>query len=74
MSERGDKLAKESDLSRAQLLEIIEDANDELADAVPHMNRHTSHEEVRPSAILSFDRMQDAIDILTVADPTRTED
>ena len=68
---RGAELAEKSDTPREELLEVIERANDELCDAVPNMNTYVSHDEVRPSAVSAFDRMQNAIDELSQVDPTR---
>lgn len=70
---RGEDLAAESDATRAELLAAIEQANDELSDAVPAMNRYASHDDVRPSAIQAFDRLQDALDVLADVDPTRSK-
>lgn len=71
MTDRGEELAEKSDATRAELLETIEQASDELNGAVPAMRRYVSHDEVRPSAVQAFDRMQDAIEALGEVDPTR---
>jgi len=52
--------------------EIIEDANDLLAEALHDANVYCGHEEVRPSALRAFDKMQEAHNLLEEIDPSRS--
>lgn len=69
-----ENLAEESDASRQELLEAIEDAGDLLADALRHANRHAKHDETRPSALMAFSNVEDAAIRLGDLDLTRSFD
>jgi hypothetical protein len=69
---RGEELAEASDASREELLEAIEEADDLLVEVLGHANTYVSHEKVRPSATLGFDKAEEAQSVLAEADPTRT--
>ena len=54
--------------------DIVEQANDLLAEALGHARTYASHDEVRPSAIRGFDKVQEAQQLLTEIDHTRSFD
>lgn len=68
---RGAELAEKSDATRAELLEAIEEADDLLADVISHANTYVSHEKIRPSAKMGFDKADEAQSMLSEVDPTR---
>lgn len=64
-------MSDDGEPSKRELLDAVEEANDLLVDAMDHANRYTSHEEVRPSAVLALRRAETAHATLSRVDPTR---
>lgn len=66
--------ASEGESSRQELLAAIEEANDELEQGIEHANRTASRGEMRPSTMMAFSKMEEAMEILSHVDQTRVVD
>jgi hypothetical protein len=64
----------DTESSRQELLDAIEVANDELEQCIDNANRTASHGEMRPSTMMAFNKMEEAMAILAPVDPTRVVD
>jgi len=73
-TERGGKLAENSDATRSELLGVIEEANDLLAESLHDANVYMRADELRPSAVRAFDRVQEAHNRLVEVDASRSVD
>lgn len=55
-------------------IDTVIEANDKLAEALNHANTHMKADEIRPSAMMAFDAVQEAHLKLNEIDPTRNSE
>lgn len=71
------RAATEVDENRVLHQDVIEEVDDHLQDALRNANRYRSHEQVRPSAVMAFNSVQNAritLDQIDERDFTEGED